>query len=181
MSNLFPQTDVNQPKRFPSPRYITSLDWQFIVFAVLVINLHRRMIRPLWPMALLPRNPKAKCRWRCHGLPFWWWAFYLQKGLTNERNMMVETPSLTPTEMLNLEQVVFKMESKDYVPQDAILFARICLVPDLTHGRFIILFAFNILVCTRFYCPQTSKRACQWKGKTPLFDRFFQVDTCNFD
>ena len=103
------------------------------------------------------------------------------KGLTNERNITVETPSSTPTEMLNLEQVVFKMESKDYVPQDAILFARICLVPDLTHGRFIILFAFTILVCTRFYCLQTSKRACQWKGKTPLFDRFFQVDTCNFD
>lgn len=59
--------------------------------------------------------------------------------------------------MLNLEQVVFKMESKDYVPQDAILFARICLVPDLTHGRFIILFAFTILVCTRLHVNEREK------------------------
>lgn len=68
------------PKRFPSPRYITSLDWQFIVFAVLVINLHRRMIRPLWPMALLPRNPKAKCRWEMS-----WFAFLMVSILSSKR------------------------------------------------------------------------------------------------
>ena len=84
--------------------------------------------------------------------------------------MMVETPSLTPTEMLNSEQVVFKMESKDYVPQDAILFARICLVPDLTHGRFIILFASPGSIVLKLRNEHVNERK-----KTPLFDRFFQV------